>query len=196
MRNCCILMGSPRPKGNTAKLVDLFSKELSSLGVSRETIVLHELKLEPCIACRLCQDVYDGFGCFQKDDMGDIFSKVLAADLLVLATPIYSWYSTPPMKVVMDRLVYGMNKYYGKERGPSLWAGKSLALITTCGYPVERGTDLWEEGVRRYCNHSRLRYLGMLAEQDPGYDVDFMDKGKEERARDFAGKIVAEEQKR
>jgi len=34
-------------------------------------------------------------------------------DLLVLASPIYSWYCSPPMKAVLDRLVYGMNKYYG-----------------------------------------------------------------------------------
>lgn len=42
--------------------------------------------------------------------------KVLASDLIVLATPIYSWYCTPPMKAIMDRLVYGLCKYYGDEK--------------------------------------------------------------------------------
>ena len=43
---------------------------------------------------------------------GTDYSKyaVLACDLLVLATPIYSWFCTPPMKTALDRLVYGMNK--------------------------------------------------------------------------------------
>ena len=71
--------------------------------------------------------------------MQEIFDSVLACDLLVLATPIYSWYCTPPMKAVLDRLVYGMNKYYGREKGPSLWEGKPVALIATCGYPEEGG---------------------------------------------------------
>lgn len=46
------------------------------------------------------------------------FDKVLESDMLILAIPIYSWYCTPPMKAFIDRLVYGMNKYYGDEKGP------------------------------------------------------------------------------
>lgn len=72
---------------------------------------------------------------------------VMRCDLIVLAMPIYSWYCTPPMKAVLDRLVYGMNKYYEKEKGPSLWAGKKVALISTCGYRPEKGADLWEQRI-------------------------------------------------
>ena len=50
-----------------------------------------------------------------------------------MATPIYSWYCTPPMKALLDRMVYGMNKYYGEEKGPSLWKGKALALLELMG---------------------------------------------------------------
>lgn len=52
------------------------------------------------------------------------------------------------MKSVMDRLVYGMNKYYGDLEGPYLWEGKKRALITTCGYEIEVGTGVFEEGLR------------------------------------------------
>ncbi len=51
--------------------------------------------------------------------MQEIFRKVLACDLLVFATPIYSWYCTPPLKAAMDRLAYGMDKYYGDEKRPA-----------------------------------------------------------------------------
>ena len=118
-----------------------------------------------------------------------IFDSVLACDLLVLATPIYSWYCTPPMKAVLDRLVYGMNKYYGREKGPSLWEDKPVALIATCGYPVEKGADLWEAGMQRYCKHSRLRLLGMLAQRHRGYDTVFMDPEKARLAAEFARKV-------
>ncbi len=123
----------------------------------------------------------------------ELARRVLESDLLVLATPIYSWYCTPPMKAALDRLVYGLNKYYGERRGPSLWAGKRLALITTCGYRPERGADLWEEGMRRYCKHSGLRYQGMLAERHLGYNTVFFDGEKERRAREFARKLSVED---
>ncbi|SBV99944.1 hypothetical protein KL86DPRO_11696 [uncultured delta proteobacterium] len=76
----------------------------------------------------------------------------------MMATPIYSWFCTPPLKSLLDRLVYGMNKYYGEKKGPALWAGKEAAIITTCGYRPEHGADLFEEGMKRYCKHSQLLY--------------------------------------
>ena len=184
-----ILMGSPRREGNTAQLLRPVQEELESRGHSCRTIWLYEKELHGCTACRRCQRDWSGFGCPQRDDMQEIFDLVLTCRLLVLATPIYSWYCTPPMKAAMDRLVYGMNKYYGGEKGPALWAGRSVALIATCGYRPEKGADLWEEGVRRYCKHSQLRYLGLLAERHLGYDVPFMDKDKEVRARSFAAEL-------
>lgn len=114
---------------------------------------------------------------------GNIYGLQKNCDLLVLATPIYFWYCTPPMKAVLDRLVYSMNKYYGEKKGPALWAGKQVALLTTCGYPPEKGADLWEAGVIRYCRHSKLNYIGMLADQDLGYTSVFMDEEKRSTQR-------------
>lgn len=185
-----ILMGSPRRRGNTAQLLAPFQAELESGGHVCSTVWLYGLDLRGCTACRCCQRDWSIFGCPQGDDMGALFDQVLACDLLVLATPIYSWFCTPPMKAVLDRLVYGMNKYYGGEKGPALWAGKPVALVTTCGYRPATGADLWEEGMRRYCKHSQLRYLGMLAERHLGYDTVFMDEGKAARARDFAVSLL------
>ena len=129
MKKACILLASPRKQGNTAALTAPFAAELERLGWSCRTVWLYDLELRPCRACRVCQQDWTVFGCPQEDDMQEIFDSVLACDLLVLATPIYSWYCTPPMKAVLDRLVYGMNKYYGREKGPSLWEGKPVALM-------------------------------------------------------------------
>lgn len=190
-KKVCILMGSPRKNGNTMSLLSPFIAELEANGPICEVIWLYEKHLLPCTACRVCQKDWSVFGCRQQDDMQEIFDAVLASDLLVLATPIYAWYCTPPMKTVLDRLVYGMNKYYGEAgaKGPALWAGKKLALITTCGYRPEKGADLWELGMIRYCKHSALHYSGMLAERDLGYEAVFMDKEKEEHAIGFARRI-------
>ncbi len=185
----CILMGSPRETGNTASLLKPFIEELGACGSEYDLISLYNKNISPCIACRVCQADWTKFGCRFVDDAQEIFDKILESDIVVLATPIYSWYCTPPMKSLLDRLVYGMNKFYGDEKGPSLWAGRKLALVTTCGYRPEKGSDLFEAGMERYCKHSQLIYAGMLAERDQGYRHSFMNKEKEKRARQFVRKL-------
>lgn len=185
-----VLMGSPRKNGNTAALLEPFCEELHTAGAEVETVWLYDQDIRPCMACRACQKDWTVFGCSQEDDVQTVFEKVMESDLLILATPIYAWYCTPPMKALLDRLVYGMNKFYGAEKGPSLWAGKAVALLMTCGYRPEKGCDLFEEGIRRYCRHSGLRYLGRHAERHLGYDVSFMDTDKEVRTREFARELL------
>lgn len=161
-----ILLGNVRDHSNTEIVVDQFIEAINAIGVETEKISIKDLRIEHCSACWVCQDIFDGPGCSKHDDMASVYSSVLASDGVIFASPIYSWYCTPPMKAVMDRLVYGMNKYYGESEGPSLWEGKSLGLITTCGYDIEDGAGVYEEGLRRYAKHSKLNYVGKLAIQD------------------------------
>lgn len=185
-----VLMGSPRKQGNTNALLVPFMDELHLLGHTTELFWLYDMDIAGCTACRACQKDWTIFGCSIKDDMQVIFDSIMTADHLVMATPIYSWYCTAPMKAALDRLVYGMNKYYGNEKGPSLWAGKKLSLLVTCGYRPEKGADVFETGIQRGCKHSQLVYAGMHAERDLGYTVTFMDDAKEKSAREFARSLV------
>lgn len=196
----CILEGSPRKNGNTMQLTALFIEELQSAGAECREFFLYDMQLEPCVGCCRCQSIpenTDGlsasemFNCSRQDEMAQIFSAVLEADIIVLSTPIYSWYCTPPMKSVMDRLVYGLNKYFGGGERRALAAGKKLALIMTCGYKPERGSDLLEEGIRRFSRHSQIEYIGSVTERNYGYDKVFMDKDREERIRSFARECVS-----
>ena len=182
----CILMASPRREGNTNALRIPFQEELERLGYRVSCHWLCDLDIRPCTACRTCQRDWTGMGCAIRDGVPQLAEEILQCDLLVRATPIYAWYCTPPMKALLDRLVYGLCKYYGEKKGPSLWKGKRVAILTTCGYPPEKGADLFQEGVRRYCRHAQLQYCGMLAERHLGYDIPFMDPEKEQRARAFA----------
>lgn len=190
--NVCVLMGSPRKNGNTAALLNPICDELLAAGHAYEIIWLYDKKIAPCIACRVCQHDWTIFGCPIEDDVAEIFEKIIACDLIILATPIYAWYCTSTLKTLLDRLVYGMNKYYGdgEIEGPALWEGKSIALVTTCGRRPEHNADLWEIGTKRYSKRSKLNYLGMLVELDNGYNVTFMDNKKEQNARNFAKNIV------
>lgn len=187
----CLLAGSPRKQGNTAALMNPFADELIAAGAEVETVWLYDRDIRPCLGCRACQRDWTAFSCIQQDDVSQLAETVLESDLLVLATPIYSWYCTAPMKALLDRLVYGLNKFYGEKKGPSLWQGKDVALLLTCGYRPEKGADLFEEGIRRYCKHSGLRYLGAHAERHMGYAVPFMDGDKEARTRAFAQSLLS-----
>lgn len=186
-----VLMGSPRKQGNTISLLRPFLEEAGQLGAEHTLTWLYDLRIEGCTACRACQKDWTVFGCRFDDDVAGVFDRILAADIVILATPVYSWYCTAPMKALLDRLVYGMNKYYGDgPKGPALWAGKGVAVVATCGYAPEKGTDLFEQGMRRYCKHSQMRFLGIMTERDMGYSSVFMDSEKEARARNFARLVV------
>ena len=72
-------------------------------------------------------------------------------------------------------------------------AGKTTLFNLLMGfYRPEKGADLLEEGIRRYCKHSQLAYAGMLAERHLGYDTVFLDAEKEAHARAFARKLRIE----
>lgn len=182
----CVLMGSPRKDGNTAALTVPFLDECAALEVETEVVWLYDKKISPCMGCKACQDCLDGLGCVREDDFAEIFGAMASCDVIVPATPIYTFYCTAPMKALLDRTIYAGVKNYGREKGPKLLAGKRLAAIATCGYPPEKGADLWEEGLKRFCRHGGLEYMGMFCRRDRGGTEPFLNEERERAVRDFA----------
>lgn len=183
----CVLMGSPR-HANTEALCRPFIDRLREGGAETEYFSLAEMDIAPCRGCYKCQQVSGEYGCCRHDDMYKIVDAVIAADCIVLATPIYTWYCTAEMKAVLDRF-FGMNKFYGSGSG-ALWSGKSMALITTHGYDREYGAGPFEEGMKRLCEHSKLTYLGMYSVRDIDDLASFTTDEAVSGARDFAAHIV------
>ena len=186
--NTLILMGSPRLHGNTAELCKPLMEELRAQGVQVRYVTLADRDIRPCRACYRCQDVEGAYGCVQQDGMAAVVEDILWADLIVLATPIYSWYCTPQMKAVLDRH-YGLNKYYGKAKG-SLWAGKHVAILATHGYEGEYAYGPFETGVQRLCEHSKLVYDGLYSVVDEDNLASFRKPEAIEGARAFARRLV------
>lgn len=116
-----------------------FVEQLKFQGINVEYIWLSEKNLEPCKSCFVCQSIESIPGCCIADEMDDVYKPILDADCIVFATPIYSWFCTAPMKVVMDRL-FCMNKFYGNTTTHyGLLEDKKCAIITTCGNEIEKG---------------------------------------------------------
>ncbi|MCL2409977.1 MAG: flavodoxin family protein [Oscillospiraceae bacterium] len=185
----CIFMGSPKPNGNTAELCKHFINELKLHQIETEYIELHGKNIAPCIGCYHCQNTAGEYGCIQQDDMQSIVESILRADVLVYATPIYSWQATPPMKTVMDRM-FGLNKFYRSAPRKVLNAGQAIALIATCGYEIDYGAGLLDETLRRGCEHSGLQYLGMFAVRDVDGLPDFQTADAITGAQEFARDIM------
>ena len=184
----CIINGSPRRNGNTAELLKPFRERLLQLGAEIDDIFLKDYKVGPCLGCYACQNVSCEYGCVQKDDAEAVWRRAGEADLLVLATPIYSWYCTAEMKALMDRH-YALNKYYGSGQG-QLIPRLSVALLTTHGYKDEYANEPFETGIRRLCKHCHWDYLGRYSARDIDGISDMQTEEAMDGARRFADELL------
>lgn len=102
-RKILILNGSPRPRGNTAALIESFEKGAAEAGHSVERFDLQKMNIHGCLGC--CGGGKDPASpCVQKDDMEKIYPAYQAADTVVLASPMYYWNITGQLKCAFDRL--------------------------------------------------------------------------------------------
>ncbi|WP_342677720.1 flavodoxin family protein [Methanofollis sp. UBA420] len=113
------ISGSPHRHGNTETLLDAFLDGAGEVGADVRKVVLRELSYTACRGCNACHKRGD---CIVKDDLTWLFEQILEADVLALASPIYSMGITAEMKGLIDR-------------GQFLWAQKFV--LKTLFFPDE-----------------------------------------------------------
>lgn len=185
----CILNGSPRLNGNTAELAKPFIEELSSKGVKLETYTLASMNIASCKGCYHCQDISGEYGCYQEDDMHKVAKSIIESDLIVLATPIYTWFCTTELKAVLDRF-FGLAKYYRSAKG-NLIEGKRIAILATHGYDAAYAADPFVIGIQRMCEHYHMRYDGMYSVRDIDDLASFQTKQAISGAKEFAQYLLS-----
>ena len=94
------IMGSPRIKGNTDLLLEEALKGAKSQGAEVEKIVVDKLKIAPCKEYLGC--FKDG-NCVIRDDMDDIYPKLLGADVVIIASPMFFYGVSSQAKALIDR---------------------------------------------------------------------------------------------
>lgn len=97
---CLALACSPRREGNTALLAGRAIEACLAAGCETEFLYLADYRYLPCLACEGC---YTTGECVVKDDAGLIFDKILAADRLILAAPVFSMGICAQAKMLIDR---------------------------------------------------------------------------------------------
>jgi multimeric flavodoxin WrbA len=115
------IMGSPRRQSNTEILLDKALEGAREAGAEVEKVLVSKLKISPCLEIYAC--LKDG-NCAIKDDMQLLYDKLLEADHIIFASPIFFYGITSQAKAVIDRCqalwvrrhVLGIGKEDKRER--------------------------------------------------------------------------------
>ena len=102
MAHIVVLFGSPRRHGNTALLTEAFLSGLAPRHTA-DVIRAAEVNVHPCTGCNACFHA-EGNACVQRDDMDGLYARLAAADVLVIATPLYFYGVSAQLKLLTDRL--------------------------------------------------------------------------------------------
>ncbi len=182
------LQGSPRKKGNTARVLSWVEEELVALGHDVESIFLNTRNLKGCLACGKCKETPDAVGCIQKDDIPDILEKMTTADLVIFASPLYFWGVSAQLKTVIDR-TYSFYINYHQPGHASLVDGQRQALLVTGAGAYENNAEAAFtafgriQGPHKAVNAGEL-FIGSCTTPDR------LDDGIKEKAVAFARKIA------
>ena len=125
----CVLFGSPRRAGHTAQLLDAVLGQYPRAEVDR--FDAYDMAVSPCIGCGACDKTG---ACFRRDDMDGLTAALEAADLILVAYPIYFNSIPAPLKAVIDRMQPRFTQTYG--RGRRVEKRKKIYFLITAGSAV------------------------------------------------------------
>ena len=143
-KNILILAGSPRKNGNSAALCRAFAHGAEESGHQVETIFLRDKKIGFCLACYHCKK--SGGICIIQDDMADILEKMNAADVFVMASPVYFYSVDAQMKALIDRTVAQWLTIKNKEFYYIMTAAEESDTVMDCTLECFRGLARCLEG--------------------------------------------------
>ena len=132
-----ILSGSPRKGGNSDLLCDEFLRGAREAGNDVEKVFLGSKKIGYCKACYYCKN-HNG-ACAVKDDMAEILDKMQAADVIVMASPVYFYSIDAQMKAVIDRSVARWTNMVNKEFYYIMTAAENSDTVMDCTLECFRG---------------------------------------------------------
>jgi multimeric flavodoxin WrbA len=153
------LLGSPRKRGNTAQALSWFEEAMEAQGHQVDRINIIDFQVNGCLGCGKCEGTTNEPGCVQKDDVMDIFNRMMQADAAVYASPLYCWGFSSQMKALIDRHFCLVNGY-GTPKYKSFMEGKPTALLVTCAGPIEKNADIIQVLFDRINDYGQSKVIG------------------------------------
>lgn len=121
-----VLEGSSRKGGNTDLLSDELIRGALESGHEVKKFYLAQENIHPCMGCNACRRSEEHNCVFrERDGFEKIVQAVIAADVLVLASPVYFYSLTAQMKTALDRFYARMGEIHDK----------TASLVTACLAP-------------------------------------------------------------
>ncbi len=125
------ILGSPRRGGNTELLLEEALKGAEAEGAEAERLRLTEFEIIPCKECLAC---YQDGKCILLDDMSKIYPKLLEADIIVLASPIFFYGVTAWAKGLIDRCqALWVRKYHLEDPSMGIEGKKRRGFFISAG---------------------------------------------------------------
>lgn len=161
MITCIGIACSPRRQGNTSLLLKHALEGAARGGARTELIALSDYSFMPCQGCNACSS--DG-ECILKDDMQQIYQKLLAADRLILAAPIFSMNLNAQAKALIDRSQrFWSTKFILKRpviTDATARPKRAGIFLSTCGTAFPDMFDCAAKVVRYYFDMLEIKYEG------------------------------------
>jgi multimeric flavodoxin WrbA/protein-tyrosine-phosphatase len=137
------LQGSPRKKGNSKFLLELFMKRAENMGARTHIVDVTRKNIIPCKEYVVCEK--KGYCPIEDDVRDEIYPLLRQAEVVVLATPIFFYNMTAQLKAVVDRCqTFWARKYKLKlnDPGANLRRGFLLSVAATKGKNLFEGLNL------------------------------------------------------
>ncbi|MBQ3634055.1 MAG: flavodoxin family protein [Bacteroidales bacterium] len=130
--NVLIMNGSPRKKGLISQMLEIMRQEAERHGETVETVCANDLSIKPCMGCMVCRT--KGSCVLGEDDSQRVLAMIQKSDAIIIGAPCY-WGNMPgQLKLLFDRIVYGMMRDTDRFPEP-LMKGKKCILVSTCTTP-------------------------------------------------------------
>jgi multimeric flavodoxin WrbA len=155
------IFGSPRKGGNTDLLLEEALKGAEQEGAEVERLRLTDFSVTPCIECHGCDPTGD---CVIPDDMQKIYPKLLEADIVILASPIFFYGVTAWTKALIDRSqAFWARKYLLKDPSLGKEGKKRIGFFISVG--ATKGKRIFEGAilsVKYFFDVLNAEYVGEL----------------------------------
>lgn len=166
--NVLLVRGNQRTTGFTQSLTDRFLCGLRSGGAIVDDVDLRSCRIEHCLGCYRCWLATPG-RCVIDDDMSGLLERFVAADTIVLSSPLHSYSVSSTMKAFMDRtlpltkegVVADDGLFRNTVRDPSSWPCR-LALVLVGALRSPGNFDGARRSVQLYCRGLGLQLCGEL----------------------------------
>jgi len=155
--NVLAINGSPnKDRGNTAQILNPFLEGMREAGADVNLYYTEDLTINSCKGDLSCYILTPG-RCIHDDDMTWLLPRINEADVLVMASPVYTYGLTGPLKILLDRMFPPVLPSIGDRT-----CTRRVVLVSNCGQWDMDMFDPLLVQMTAWCRHANMTFAGAL----------------------------------